>query len=61
MIGDTVYVRNPVLRAWLEEQHQPYVLATAANDVVDPPDGRRLSAGDGAKEPRLYDWALVAA
>jgi hypothetical protein len=25
-----------------------------------PPDGwRRLSAGDGAKGPRLYDWAYL--
>jgi len=30
-----------------------------AEDARDPPDWRRLSAGDGAKGPRLYDWALV--
>jgi SRSO17 transposase len=78
--GDTVYGGSPAFCAWLEEQHQPYVLAIAANDGVDlpygattmhvlpaeiaqyaldPPDWRRLSAGDGAKGPRLYDWALV--
>jgi SRSO17 transposase len=24
-----------------------------------PPNWRRLSAGDGTKGPRLYDWALI--
>jgi SRSO17 transposase len=78
--GDTVYGGSGALRAWLEERRQPYVLAIAANDGVDLPEGagavhvradeiaryaldphewRRLSAGDGAKGPRLYDWALV--
>jgi SRSO17 transposase len=84
--GDTVYGGNPTLRAWLEEQRQPYVLAIAANDGVDLPTGdgpngertsmhvlpkeiaayaldahewRRLSAGDGSKGARLYDWAFV--
>jgi SRSO17 transposase len=78
--GDTVYGGSGPLRAWLEEQRQPYVLAIASNDgvdlpsgqsafhvsaeeiaqyAVDPQDWRRLSAGDGAKGPRLYDWALV--
>jgi SRSO17 transposase len=84
--GDTVYGGNPPLRAWLEEQRQPYVLAIASNDGVDLPTGddpngeqtsmhvlpkeiaayaldphewRRLSAGDGSKGARLYDWAFV--
>jgi SRSO17 transposase len=84
--GDTVYGGNTALRAWLEEQRQPYVLAIAANDGVDLPTGdgpngeqtsmhvlpkeiaayaldphewRRLSAGDGSKGARLYDWAFV--
>jgi SRSO17 transposase len=79
--GDTVYGGNGPLRAWLEEQRQPYVLAIAANDGVDLPTGeqtrmhvlpkeiaayaldphewRRLSAGDGTKGARLYDWAFV--
>jgi hypothetical protein len=30
-----------------------------AEYALDPPDWRRLSAGDGAKRPRLYDWTLV--
>jgi SRSO17 transposase len=37
--GDTVYGGHPPLRAWLEEQRQPYVLAIAANDGVDLPTG----------------------
>jgi SRSO17 transposase len=79
--GDTVYGGHPPLRAWLEEQRQPYVLAIAANDGVDLPTGEqtrmhvlpkeiaayaldphewhRLSAGDGSKGARLYDWAFV--
>jgi SRSO17 transposase len=79
--GDTVYGGSGPLRTWLEEQRQPYVLAIAANDGVDLPDGsatpmhvlpqeiaayaldpyewRSLSAGDGSKGARLYDWAFV--
>jgi SRSO17 transposase len=79
--GDTVYGGSGPLRSWLEEQRQPYVLAIAANDGVDLPDGsdtpmpvlageiaqyaldphewRCLSAGDGSKGARLYDWAFV--
>jgi SRSO17 transposase len=84
--GDTVYGGSTPLRAWLEGQLQPYVLAIAANDGVDLPTGdgpngertsmhvlpreiaeyaldphewRRLSAGDGSKGARLYDWAFV--
>ncbi len=79
--GDTVYGGSGPLRAWLEGQRQPYVLAIAANDGVDLPTGERtsmhvlpreiaayaldphewrcLSAGDGSKGARLYDWAFV--
>jgi SRSO17 transposase len=78
--GDSVYGGSGPLRAWLEEQPQPYVLAIASNDGVDLPYGKtamhvsaqeiaqyaldphdwhRLSAGDGSKGPRLYDWAFV--
>jgi SRSO17 transposase len=79
--GDTVYGGSGPLRAWLEQQRQPFVLAIAANDGVDLPTGdqtsmhvlpreiaeyaldphewRRLSAGDGSKGSRRYDWAFV--
>jgi len=36
-----------------------YHTASALADAVDASAWTRLSAGDGAKGPRLYDWALV--
>jgi hypothetical protein len=36
---DTVYGGSTPLRAWLEGQRQPYLLAIAANDGVDLPTG----------------------
>ncbi len=36
-----------------------YHPASTLADTVEPEAWRRLSAGDGAKGPRLYDWALV--
>lgn len=36
-----------------------YHTASALAGAVDPSAWTRLSAGDGAKGPRLYDWALV--
>jgi SRSO17 transposase len=30
-----------------------------AASALDPEDRQRLSAGDGAKGPRVYDWALI--
>ena len=81
MTSDTVYGGSGPLRAWLEQQRQPYVLAVAAHGGVDLPAGeqtsmhvlpqeialyaldphewRRLSAGDGSKGARRYDWAFV--
>ncbi len=73
--GDTIYGGDRKLRLWLEAQHLPFVLAVPqdeplwcgfqqvradelANAMAE--DGwQRLSCGDGAKGPRLYDWALV--
>ena len=73
--GDTVYGGDRHLRVWLEQRQQAYVLAIAKNDTFtsEPRWGkaeaqiaalpaetwRRLSAGEGAKGPRLYDWALI--
>lgn len=73
--GDTIYGGDRNLRLWLEAQHLPFVLAVPkdeplwcdfrqiradalANDVSES-GWQRLSCGDGAKGPRLYDWALV--
>ena len=70
--GDSVYGNDPVLRGWLEQRPQAYVLAVAVNEMVWvahvpqqiktlltalPTAGWvRLSAGAGSKGPRIYDW-----
>ncbi len=74
--GDSIYGDYRSIRLWLETIPKPYVLAVSAkeylpigwqqvrvSDVVAqlPAEGWvRLSAGDGAKGPRLYDWQVVA-
>jgi SRSO17 transposase len=69
--GDSVYGSDHRIRRRLEARQRGYVLAVTSGQrlgfvpVEDwlakvPPDGwRRLSAGDGAKGPRLYDWAYL--
>jgi SRSO17 transposase len=70
--GDSVYGDDRVLRAWLEERKQAYVLAVSSRETVwikqvqqqvkaivaeVPPQGwERLSAGMGSKGERTYDW-----
>jgi len=70
--GDTVYGDDRRLRLWLEERCQPFVLAVSCNDALwdgfqqiradalaaAHPDDQWvcLSAGQGAKGPRLYEW-----
>jgi SRSO17 transposase len=70
--GDSVYGNDRRLRLWLEAQPHPYVLAVSGKEYVWlgwqqrqvktllatlPEDGwTRLSAGEGAKGPRWYDW-----
>lgn len=64
---------NGPLRAFLEEEGIPYVLAVARDHLVATPAGprragvlaaaggwHRLSCGNGAKGRRWYDWALFA-
>jgi SRSO17 transposase len=74
--GDTIYGGDRRFRLWLEEQQVPFVLAVAKDEAlwcgfqqlradalaeaVPQEAWQRLSCGDGAKGPRLYDWALVA-
>jgi SRSO17 transposase len=71
--ADEVYGDEGALRSWLEAYDQPYVLAVSCDhrlwvdgrqervDVLTA--GRpaaawtRLSCGEGAQGPRLYDWA----
>jgi SRSO17 transposase len=73
--GDSVYGDDRRLRMWLEGQAQAYVLAVSGKEYVWlgwqqrqvktilaalPEDGwSRLSAGDGAKGPRWYDWCWL--
>lgn len=73
--ADSVYGADSALRRWLEARPLGYVLAVTSgqqlaargvyervDEIADAlPAGawQRLSAGDGAKGPRLYDWACV--
>src|SRR3954469_11549652 len=69
--GDSVYGADHRIRRRLEARGRGYVLAVTSGQrlgfvpVEDwlakvPSDGwSRLSAGDGAKGPRLYDWAYL--
>ncbi len=67
--GDSVYGADSAIRRWAERHRRGYVLAVTSGQRLAmrpvttwieglPADSwRRLSAGDGAKGPRLYDWA----
>ena len=69
--GDSVYGADHRIRRRLEARGRGYVLAVTSGQRLGfvpvenwlakvPPDGwRRLSAGDGAKGPRFYDWAYL--
>jgi SRSO17 transposase len=73
--GDSVYGDDRRLRMWLEGQPYAYVLAVSGKEYVWldwhqrqvktvlaalPEDGwSRLSAGDGTKGPRWYDWRCL--
>ncbi len=74
VVGDTVYGYDE-LRVWLEEQQKNYVLAVPETHQVwvqgrPQPVGLLaallpqeawvvLSAGEGSKGPRLYEWAWL--
>ncbi|GAA3685896.1 IS701 family transposase [Streptomyces iranensis] len=73
--GDEVYGGNPKLRSALEERGLGYVLAVACSAEVTTGAGefradalaaklprrawQKLSAGQGAKGQRFYDWAVI--
>src|SRR5918998_204475 len=69
--GDSVYGADHRIRRRLAARQRGYVLAVTSGQRLGfmpvenwlakvPPDGwSRLSAGDGAKGPRLYDWAYL--
>lgn len=51
--------RNEALWAWLPEGGLQQIEAQELAAALAPSDWRRLSAGDGEKGPRLYDWAAL--
>jgi SRSO17 transposase len=67
--GDSVYGADSALRRWAERHRRGYVLAVTSGQrlgqrpvtawIEGLPAGawQQLSAGEGAKGPRLYDWA----
>ena len=73
--GDSVDGDDRVLRGWLEERMQAYVLAVSGKETLwihhtqrqikailaDLPGAgwERLSAGAGSKGPRVYDWLCM--
>jgi SRSO17 transposase len=73
--ADEAYGDNPGLRDWCEQAGLNYVMAISCDHRFDTPTGRgradeltrtsgtkgwqRLSAGEGSKGHRLYDWPLV--
>ena len=69
--GDSVYGADSAIRRWAERHRRGYVLVVTSGQrlaarpvttwIEDLPEDawRRLSAGDGAKGPRVYDWACV--
>jgi SRSO17 transposase len=75
VVADAVYGADSKLRFFLEERHQPYVLAVASNQCVwvgltqyrvktlaaqvSAKAWRRLTVGAGAKGPRRFEWAAI--
>jgi SRSO17 transposase len=73
--GDSVYGSSSTLRQSLQTRRQAYVLALANDERLSWEQGRiraltlaqrlsptawqTLSCGEGAKGPRLYDWAWL--
>jgi SRSO17 transposase len=67
--GDSVYGADYALRRFIEKSGRGYVLAVTsahhlgrkpvADWLEDVKTWHRLSAGNGSKGPRLYDWAYL--
>ena len=69
--GDSVYGADHAIRRWAERHRRGYVLAVTSRQYLGQRPvtswikrlprkaWRRLSAGDGAKGPRLYDWTYI--
>jgi SRSO17 transposase len=75
VLADEVYGGDGKFRGFLEEHGQPYVVAVSAQQrafaslkekradslakELPPEAWVRLSVGEGAKGPRVYDWAAI--
>jgi SRSO17 transposase len=69
--GDSVYGADSAIRRWAERHRRGYVVAVTSGQYLgqrpvtrwiedlSTKAWQRLSAGEGAKGPRLYDWACV--
>jgi SRSO17 transposase len=73
--ADEAYGDNPGLRSWLETRDLNYVMAVSCDSRFATPTGprradelaagaprkgwQRLSAGQGSKGDRLYDWLML--
>ncbi len=73
--GDEVYGNNGDFRHWLESEHHQYVLAVACDThvckdfeqlrvdalvkTIPNENWKRLSAGEGSKGHRWYDWSAI--
>jgi SRSO17 transposase len=74
--ADEAYGKDHKFRTWLESRRISYVLAVACNQTIPATAGtsradvlaaqapedawKRRSCGDGAKGPRLFDWAVAS-
>jgi SRSO17 transposase len=69
--GDSVYGTDQAIRCWTARHQRGSVLAVTSGQSLGqrpatawikgllPTAWQRLSGGEGAKGPRLYDWACV--
>jgi SRSO17 transposase len=74
--ADEAYGKDHKFRTWLENRRMSYVLAVACNQTIPTTAGtsradilaaqalesawKRRSCGDGAKGPRVFDWAVAS-
>lgn len=74
--ADEAYGKDHKFRTWLESRRTSYVLAVACNQTIPATAGtsradtlaaqapenawKRRSCGEGAKGPRLFDWAVAS-
>jgi SRSO17 transposase len=74
--ADEAYGKDHKFRTWLESRRIGYVVAVACNQTIPATAGtsradvlvsqapaeawKRRSCGDGAKGPRMFDWAVAS-